>query len=165
MGHVANLCISTKKGVPKTAIPTAVLREGHGMDGDAHAGPWHRQISLLDARDIDQMRARGLDLAPGAFGENIVVEDVALAELDIGSRLRVGDCELELTQLGKICHSRCAIYWQTGDCIMPRLGIFARVIRGATITAGDTVEVTRRVARDTSQVDIVGVAAPTTSPR
>lgn len=163
-GCVQDVCVSTKKGVPKSAVNEVRVIEDHGIDGDAHAGPWHRQISLLTARDIYEMRAKGLDLAPGAFGENFVVDGIGLDALGIGSRLCVGDgCELELTQLGKVCHTRCAIYHKTGDCIMPRLGVFARVLRGGTVRLGDSIQAVSTVDPSAIQVAIVGVAEQDTN--
>jgi len=118
-----------------------MLRVAHGLEGDAHAGEWHRQLSLLDIADIRTMEARGLTLAPGTFGENLVVEGVDLSVLGIGSRLAVGDSELRITQIGKECHDRCAIYAAAGDCIMPRRGLFAEVLRGGPIAPGSAVRV------------------------
>ncbi len=107
----------------------------HGIEGDAHAGPWHRQVSLLAGEAVDIMKAKGLDLAAGAFGENIVTRGVDWSRARVGERITIGDVELEITQIGKECHSRCAIYYAAGDCIMPRQGIFAKVLTGGTIHA------------------------------
>ena len=112
------------------------------MDGDAHAGDWHRQVSLLGLGEIDDFRARGADVDFGAFGENLVAEGFRFKELPIGTRLRVGDVFLEITQIGKECHSHCQIYHQVGDCIMPREGVFARVLHGGWVTVGDELELT-----------------------
>ena len=140
-GEVVAVCTSERKGIQKEAVPSVTLVEGHGLEGDAHAGDWHRQVSLLAEEDIESMRARGIDLDHGDFGENVVTRGIDLLEVAIGGRLRVGaDALLEVTQHGKECHDRCAIYEQAGDCIMPRRGIFARVLRGGTVAAGDAVE-------------------------
>jgi MOSC domain-containing protein YiiM len=141
-GRIKAISISESKGVPKTNIARAQLRCDHGIVGDAHAGPWHRQISLLAAESIDKMVARGARVGPGAFAENITTEGLDLGSLRLGSRLRLGDAvELEITQFGKQCHSRCAIFHQVGDCVMPREGIFAKVIRPGWIATGDRIEV------------------------
>lgn len=138
-GVVRYVCLSAERGTVKRAVPQAVLQAGHGLVGDAHAGDWHRQVSLLDAADIAAMRAQGLDLQPGDFGENLVVEGLTLADLPIGARLQVGAALLEVTQIGKECHTRCHIYQQTGDCLMPRAGVFARVLHGGEISPGTPV--------------------------
>lgn len=146
------ICISERKGLQKSAVDSAVLRENHGIEGDAHAGNWHRQVSLLALEDIDGMRAKGLDLDDGDFGENLIVSGLDVGALGLGSRLRIGsDVELSITQIGKVCHDHCAIYAKAGDCIMPRRGMFARVICGGAIVAGDSVEVIKAVARETFQ--------------
>ncbi|MFH1809112.1 MAG: molybdenum cofactor synthesis domain-containing protein [Pseudomonadota bacterium] len=157
-GRLLQICTSTSKGVVKLAVGQAELRADHGLLGDAHAGAGHRQVSLLDELDIESMRAKGLTLEPGAFGENLVVTGIALADLAPGSQLRVGGAELEITQVGKVCHHRCAIYKTTGDCIMPRRGLFARVQRGAPIQTGDSVEVLHRVPAGVLQVAVVTVS-------
>ena len=133
-GRVVEVCVSERKGEQKHPIESATLAAGHGIEGDAHAGSWHRQVSLLAEEEIEQMRAKGLDLSPGAFGENIVTRGFDLAALEVGRRFRVGeDAVLQVTQLGKECHDHCAIYEQAVDCIMPRRGVFARVRRGGTV--------------------------------
>jgi molybdenum cofactor synthesis domain-containing protein len=128
------------------------------MEGDAHSGDWHRQVSLLAHVDIEYMRAKGLKLKPGAFGENLVTDGLDMNELGIGSRIRVGSVLLELTQIGKVCHTRCAVYYTTGDCIMPRLELFARVLEGGEVKPGMDVEVVLRVPRETIQVALVTVS-------
>ncbi|MFH1726312.1 MAG: MOSC domain-containing protein [Elusimicrobiota bacterium] len=139
-GKVIAVCLSPRKGVRKREVRTALLVEGHGMEGDAHAGPWHRQVSLLSRESVDTMRAKGLNVSPGSFGENVTTEGVSLTSLRPGQRLRIGmEALLEITQIGKECHDRCAIYRQVGDCVMPREGVFARVLRGGEIRAGDAV--------------------------
>ncbi len=153
MGIVEAICISEKKGERKMPLEMAVFRHNHGIEGDAHAGAWHRQVSLLDARDVAIMRDKGLpDLKAGDFAENVVVSGVDLSVLGLGSRLRLGaDVGLIVTQIGKKCHNRCAIYAQTGDCIMPRRGLFARVTKGGAVRIGDTVRVLKIVSRETFQ--------------
>jgi MOSC domain-containing protein YiiM len=138
--RVVAISTSSNKGERKTPVPSALLREGHGIEGDAHAGQWHRQVSLLARESIEKMRQLGLDVSSGDFAENITTEGIDLLSLPIGSRLTVGETELEVTQIGKECHSRCAIYHQAGDCVMPKEGIFARVVRGGTVRPGDPVD-------------------------
>jgi len=116
------------------------LRENHGIVGDAHAGDWHRQVSLLAQESIDKMRALGLDVNAGDFAENITTRGIDLVSLPIGSRLQIGPTLLEVTQIGKECHTRCAIFYQAGDCVMPKEGIFVKVISGGTIRAGDEIQ-------------------------
>lgn len=141
-GRVAAICISEAKGVVKHAVGQAELRAGHGLVGDAHAGPWHRQVSLLAAESIARIRAKLPDLADGAFAENIVTEGVDLLAVPVGGRILLGEgIELEVTQIGKECHHSCAIRLQTGDCVMPREGIFCRVLRGGDLKKGDPVRI------------------------
>ncbi|WP_020677377.1 MOSC domain-containing protein [Geopsychrobacter electrodiphilus] len=132
-------CISTNKGERKTPVELVELRKEHGIIGDAHAGDWHRQISLLASESIAKMQALGLDVDSGDFAENLTTEGIDLVNLPIGTRLKVGETLLEVTQIGKECHNRCAIYEQAGDCVMPKEGIFARVIEAGIIKPGDTV--------------------------
>ena len=139
MAHVIAVCISEKKGERKNPVPAVELRENHGIIGDAHAGDWHRQVSLLAQESIDKMRAMGLDVNAGDFAENITTSGIDLVSLPIGSRLQVGQTLLEVTQIGKECHTRCAIFYQAGDCVMPKEGIFTKVINGGTIQPGDAV--------------------------
>lgn len=137
---IESIAISRKKGTRKTAVSSARLLAGHGIEGDAHAGPWHRQVSLLAMEDIRGMQAKGLDVDFGDFAENIATSGIDLPNLPIGSRLKIGDTVLlEITQIGKECHNKCAIYYQAGDCIMPKRGVFARVIRGGNISCNDAV--------------------------
>jgi molybdopterin adenylyltransferase len=157
-GKLLHICISDRKGICKHEIPSAVISIDHGMDGDAHAGDWHRQISLLAHVDIEYMRAKGLKLKPGAFGENLVIDGLDANKLGIGSKLRVGPVLMELTQIGKVCHTRCAIYYTTGDCIMPRLGLFARVIEGGEVKPGMDVEIVEAVPREAIQAAVVTVS-------
>ncbi len=139
MAEVIAVCISEKKGERKKPVEAVVLRENHGIVGDAHAGDWHRQVSLLAKESIDKMRALGLDVTNGDFAENITTSGINLPSLPVGSRLQVGETLLEVTQIGKECHTRCAIYYQAGDCVMPKEGIFARVLKPGTIKPGDAV--------------------------
>jgi molybdenum cofactor synthesis domain-containing protein len=157
-GKLLHVCFSAKKGIAKHEIPSANIVVEHGMEGDAHAGDWHRQVSLLAHVDIEFMRAKGLTLKPGAFGENLVLAGVDTDELGVGSQLRVGPVLLELTQIGKVCHTRCAIYYTTGDCIMPRTGLFARVLEGGALHPGMPVQVVRIVPRSMIQAAVITVS-------
>ena len=137
MGKVMAVCVSEIKGVQKTNIHTAKLIEDFGIENDAHAGKWHRQVSLLSYDKIEEFKARGADVKDGDFGENLIVQGIDFKTLPIGTHFRCNDVELELTQIGKQCHKGCAIYQVMGDCIMPREGVFTRVIHGGTISEGD----------------------------
>ena len=139
MARVVAVCISENKGERKTPVDSVELHENHGIVGDAHAGDWHRQVSLLASESIDKMRALGLDVDSGDFAENITTSGIELVSLPIGTRLQIGETLLEVTQIGKECHTRCAIFYQAGDCVMPKEGIFARVITGGVIKPGDEV--------------------------
>ena len=139
MAHVIAVCISENKGERKKPVDAVELRENHGIVGDAHAGDWHRQVSLLAQESIDKMRKLGLDVNAGDFAENLTTRGIELVSLPIGTRLQVGPTLLEVTQIGKECHTRCAIYYQAGDCVMPKEGIFAKVITGGMIRPGDEV--------------------------
>lgn len=157
--RVLHVCVSAAKGTAKHAIAAARFVAGHGIEGDAHAGDGHRQVSLLAHDDIETMRAKGLVLQPGAFGENVVVDGISFDDLGVGSRLGIGESvELELSQVGKVCHTRCAIYATAGDCIMPRTGLFARVLAGGPVTPGLPVRVLQRVPRSAPQVALVTVS-------
>lgn len=142
-GIVVSVNISETKGVRKTPVQEIVLREDYGLDGDAHASSeWHRQVSLLALESIGKMQAAGLDVSPGDFAENITTEGIDLMHLPVGTRIYVGDgVELEVTQIGKVCHERCAIYYQAGDCVMPKEGVFAQVVKGGVIRKGDPITV------------------------
>jgi cyclic pyranopterin phosphate synthase len=141
-GTIKAISFSEEKGTQKTNIPKATLRSNLGIVGDAHAGPWHRQISLLANESIDKMVAMGANVRPGNFAENITTQGIDLLRLSIGDRLRLGEyIELEITQFGKKCHSHCEIFRQVGDCIMPREGIFAKVTKGGSVNVGDTIKV------------------------
>ena len=136
MGKIAAICISKQRGTQKEPVPSARLLPDYGMEGDAHAGNWHRQVSLLSLEKIKEFQKRGADVDYGAFGENLVVEGIDFASLSVGSRLQAGEVLLEITQIGKACHQHCAIYHAVGDCIMPREGVFARVIHGGVLEVG-----------------------------
>jgi len=135
------VCISLAKGEKKTPVGRVELKENHGIVGDAHAGEWHRQVSLLARESIAKMQAMGLAVDAGDFAENITTSGIDLVSLPIGTRLAVGETVLEVTQIGKECHTRCAIFYQAGDCVMPKEGIFARVIKGGEVAPGDQVSV------------------------
>lgn len=140
-GIVRAICISNVRGTEKLAIPEGHFIPGFGIEGDAHGGNWHRQVSLLSYNKVEEFNRRGAQVGDGAFGENLVVEGIDFRELPVGSRLIAGAVELEMTQIGKECHSHCAIYHRMGECIMPREGVFARVIREGVIRPGDRMEV------------------------
>ena len=135
--EIESVNISEKKGIPKHEVPEITLVENHGIAGDAHAGAGHRQVSFLAGEAVDKMKALGLSLSPGAFGENIVTRGMDWTLSEIGERIAIGQALLEITKIGKECHSHCAIYEAAGDCIMPRHGIFARVLKGGSIRAQD----------------------------
>ncbi len=139
-GKVIAVCISERKGTQKKEVPSVRLVSDWGIENDAHAGKWHRQVSLLALEKIEDFRARGADVDYGAFGENIITEGFDLRALPVGTRFRIGSALLELTQIGKECHTHCAIYHQVGDCIMPREGVFTIVLEGGEIKAGDEIE-------------------------
>lgn len=145
-GKIVAVCTSEKKGMRKKNVGKGVLQPEHGLVGDAHAANWHRQVSLLAMESIDKMTAKGLDVGPGDFAENITTVGISLVDLPIGTKLKIGEKALgEVTQIGKICHDRCAIYYQAGDCVMPREGIFIKVLDGGEIAVGDSVEVAGHV--------------------
>lgn len=140
MGKIISINISTRKGEKKTSVQSAVLKENFGIVGDAHAGDWHRQVSLLAIESVDKMRGKGMELHPGDFAENLTIEGIDLKGLKIGQRLRIGsEIILEITQIGKECHNDCAIKQQVGDCVMPREGVFTKVIKGGEIKTGDKI--------------------------
>ena len=143
MGKVIAVCTSERRGIQKTNIHSAQFRENWGIEGDAHAGDWHRQVSLLSFDKIEAVRARGAEVGDGAFGENLVVEGIDFRSLPVGTVLECNGVVLEMTQIGKECHSHCEIFKKMGECIMPTEGVFARVIRGGTISEGDRMEVRR----------------------
>ena len=141
MAVIRAICISDQKGTQKYKIPEGTFIEDHGIEGDAHAGKWHRQVSLLSAEKIEEFREKGVQVEYGAFGENLVVEGCDLRSLPVGTRFAIGEVLLEMTQIGKECHDHCAIYNVTGDCIMPREGVFAKVLHGGKVREGDTLAV------------------------
>lgn len=142
-GKIISINISPKKGMRKKSVDSALLKDNYGIENDAHAsGKWHRQVSLLATESIKKMTDKGLDVGPGDFAENLTTEGVDLPVLPVGTKIIVGeDIELEVTQIGKLCHSRCAIYEQAGDCVMPKEGIFVKVIKGGPIKVGDEIRV------------------------
>jgi MOSC domain-containing protein YiiM len=140
-GSVVAISISKKRGQPKEAVESAVLLPDWGIEGDAHAGKWHRQVSLLALESIEKMKVKGLKVGPGSFAENITTAGIDLIVLEIGAHLRAGEAELVVTQIGKECEHRCSVYYQAGDCVMPKEGIFTRVVKGGRLRVGDEVEI------------------------
>ena len=141
MGKVTAVCTSPAKGTQKQNIGKGIFIEDYGIQGDAHAGKWHRQVSLLSYEKIEGFREIGAEVEDGAFGENLVVEGIDFRSLPVGTRLICNEVILEITQIGKECHHGCQIFQKMGDCIMPREGVFAKVIRGGTIRTGDVMKV------------------------
>ncbi len=141
-GRIVAVCTSPGKGERKKNVGTGRLVENFGIEGDGHGGDWHRQVSLLAMESIEKMKAAGLDVGPGDFAENLTTEGIELYTLPVGTRLELADgALLEVTQIGKICHDRCAIYYQAGDCVMPKEGIFAVVLREGTVNVGDSITI------------------------
>ena len=143
MGKVTALCVSEKCVTQKVNINEATFIEDFGIENDAHAGKWHRQVSLISYEQIEAFKARGGKVEPGAFGENVIVQGIDFKTLPVGTIFKCNDVVLEMTQIGKKCHTQCEIFHQVGDCIMPREGVFARVLHGGTIKVGDELEVAR----------------------
>jgi MOSC domain-containing protein YiiM len=142
MKKILSIAISKKKGTRKTPVETVDVVKDHGILGDAHAGPWERQISFLASEQIQEARSRGLNVDFGDFAENVATEGVDWKVLPLGTRVKLGqEVVVEITKIGKECHKKCAIYYQAGDCIMPREGVFARVIEGGTLRCGDAIEI------------------------
>lgn len=141
MAKVIAVCVSEKKGTMKHPVEEITLKKDHGIVGDAHAGNWHRQVSLLGDESVEKMRRVFPDIPVGAFAENILTEGLTLYKLPIGTRLRVGETLLQITQIGKECHADCAIRQQVGDCVMPREGVFAIVLEEGTVRGGDPIEI------------------------
>ncbi len=141
MGEVMGICISEKRGTAKVEVDEANLIEDFGIEHDAHAGNWHRQVSLLSFETREAFKARGAKIDDGAFGENIIVSGIDLIHLPVGTQIKSGDVLLEVTQIGKECHSHCEIYHRMGECIMPTNGIFTRVLHGGTLKKGDQIQV------------------------
>lgn len=139
MNQIMAICTSEKKGTAKQMVQEATLIENFGIEGDAHAGKWHRQVSLLALEKIEDFNALGAQVDFGAFGENLVISGIKLNELPVGQKIQVGETLLEVTQIGKECHTRCAIYYRVGQCIMPKNGIFTQVLKGGNINVGDCV--------------------------
>lgn len=139
---ITSLAISKKKGTVKTVVKSATLIENHGFENDAHAGDWHRQVSFLSQENIDAANARGLDVTFGDFAENIATLGVDWKTLPVGTKVKLGESALvEITQIGKVCHKKCAIYYKAGDCIMPKEGVFAKVLKGGELKVDDKIEV------------------------
>jgi MOSC domain-containing protein YiiM len=140
--RIESIAISKKKGTRKTQVQETELITDHGLDGDAHAGQWHRQVSFLSSESIQNAREKGLDVTFGDFAENIATSGVDWQKVPIGTRLKMGDkAMVEITQIGKECHNKCAIYYMAGDCIMPREGVFGRVLEAGKIRCGDTIRI------------------------
>ena len=143
-GIVRAVCLSKARGTEKVNVGRGELQADWGLAGDAHAGHWHRQVSLLSAGKIAAFNAKGANVQPGAFGENLVVEGLDFRAMPVGTRLRCGQALLEITQIGKECHSHCAIFHRVGDCIMPREGVFAKVLESGPVAVGDVMRVEAR---------------------
>jgi molybdopterin adenylyltransferase len=159
MGTVKALCISENTGEQKTPIQSATFRADHGIESDAHAGQWHRQVSLLAESDVETIREKIDDLSDGAFAENVILSGVDLNSCGLGTKLRLGDdVVLSISQIGKVCHTRCRIFYLAGDCIMPRLGIFARVETGGAVRPGDRAEAFDIVSRETFQAVVLTIS-------
>lgn len=142
MGKIVAVCTSPEKGMRKKNVGEGTMIVNHGFEGDAHAGDWHRQVSLLAMESIDKMVKKGLNVGPGDFAENITTEGIDLVSLPVGTKLKIGTNGLgEVTQIGKQCHAKCAIYEQAGDCVMPKEGIFIKVLQGGQVKVGDVIEV------------------------
>ena len=140
MGEVTAISVADRRGIKKKNVDHAQLKENYGIVGDAHAGDWHRQVSLLTEESMHTVRQKGLNVHPGDFAENICVKGVNLLDAKIGTKIRIGEhLLLEVSQIGKVCHTRCHIYYETGDCIMPREGIFTKVLKGGMIKPTDHV--------------------------
>ncbi len=152
-GKIVSINISGKKGEQKNPVYEANVGENYGIEGDAHASSeWHRQVSLLGIESIKKMQNLGIDVSPGSFAENITTEGIDLLSLPVGTRLKLGrgfsSVIGEVSQIGKVCHDRCAIYEQAGDCVMPKEGIFIRILKGGKITTGDPIEISFRLSDD-----------------
>ena len=142
MMKIVSIATSKKKGTRKASVDEAYLKKEHGLQGDAHAGKWHRQVSFLASEEIDKARQSGLDVTFGDFAENIATTGIDWKNVPVGTQIRLGqDALVEITQIGKECHNRCAIYYKAGDCIMPREGVFARVLKEGKIRCGDQIRI------------------------
>jgi len=142
MGKIIAVCTSQKKGMKKKNVGEAILKVGFGLEGDAHGGDWHRMVSLLGVESIKKMTDKGVDVGPGDFAENLTTEGLELFTLPIGTKLKIGETSIgEVTQIGKECHTKCAIFKQLGECVMPKEGIFIRLLEGGVVRSGDSIEV------------------------
>lgn len=142
-GEIVSIAVSKKKGTRKTTTGEVAVLRNHGIDGDAHAGEWHRQISFLSSECIDLAVKEGLNVGYGDFAENFATRGIEWKKIPVGTQVKLGkSVELEITQIGKECHNKCAIYYQAGDCIMPKEGIFARVLKGGEVFEGDSIVIT-----------------------
>jgi len=158
MGVVKAVCISKEKGIAKKDVGRGELVARHGLKGDAHAGDWHRQISLLSLQKIKAFRAKGAEVEFGAFGENLVVDGIDFAGLPLGTKFRCGEALLEMTQVGKECHNHCEIYHRMGDCIMPREGVFARVLQSGMVQVGDEFQIVGNGGQTAYRVAVITVS-------
>ncbi len=151
---IVSIAISKKKGPRKKPVDEAFISKDHGLEGDAHAGKWHRQVSFLSSESIEGVRDQGLDVTFGDFAENIASEGIDWKTLPVGTRVRLGNQVLvEITQIGKECHNKCAIYYQAGDCIMPREGVFARVLEEGKIRRGDEIQIIENHQNDPNDIN------------
>jgi len=142
MGKIIAVCTSAKKGMRKKNVGEGILKVGFGLEGDAHGGDWHRMISLLGVESIQKMKDKGADVGPGDFAENLTTEGLELFTLPIGTKLKIGETSIgEVTQIGKQCHTKCEIFKQVGECVMPKEGIFIRLLEGGVVRSGDSIEV------------------------
>lgn len=142
MGKIVAVCTSERKGMRKKNVGEGILKVGFGLEGDAHGGDWHRMVSLLAMESIKKMTDKGLDVGPGDFAENLTTEGLELFTLPVGTKLKIGETSIgEVTQIGKECHTKCAIFYQAGDCVMPKEGIFIRLLEGGVVRVGDSIEV------------------------
>lgn len=142
MGKIIAVCTSERKGMRKKNVGEAILKVGFGLEGDAHGGDWHRMVSLLAMESIKKMTDKGLKVGPGDFAENLTTEGLELFTLPVGTKLKIGETSIgEVTQIGKECHTKCAIFYQAGDCVMPKEGIFIRLLEGGAVRVGDSIEV------------------------
>ncbi|HBP66375.1 MAG TPA: MOSC domain-containing protein [Desulfosporosinus sp.] len=142
MGKIIAVCTSQKKGMKKKNVGEAILKVGFGLEGDAHGGDWHRMVSLLGVESIKKMTDKGVDVGPGDFAENLTTEGLELFTLPIGTKLKIGETSIgEVTQIGKECHTKCQIFKQLGECVMPKEGIFIRLLEGGVVRSGDSIEV------------------------
>ena len=139
--RIVSIAVSKKKGTRKIQVSRANLLKDYGLEGDAHAGPWHRQVSLLADEDAETIRDKGVDIRPGDFGENILTTGLDISALQVGASVRIGDAVLQVTQIGKTCHSHCAIYDAAGTCVMPTNGVFCRVIETGVVQPGDSIHI------------------------